>query len=69
MANDKRKGRKREYTHSPWSGKAYEQAPSEDDLANESMQVLNGNAAISKARRLESMDSFIERYKAQHGIQ
>ena len=63
-----RNTKKTDYTHSPWSGKAYEQAPSVDELTKESQAVLQSHPTISKAIRLESMDKFIAEYKAKNGI-
>ena len=61
----KRKNQRQEYTQSPWGGKAYEHAPSIDELAKESMDGLRRHPSISKAMRLEAMDRFIEAYKAK----
>jgi hypothetical protein len=60
------KTKKREYKRSPWSGKAYEQPPTADELTAESKAVLQRNPAIAKAMSLESMDKFIEAYKTQN---
>lgn len=60
MANQKR----REYTHSPWSGKGYEKPPTVEELTRESRDVLKRNPVISKAMGLDAMGRFIAAHKA-----
>lgn len=57
---------KTNYTHSPWSGKAYKGRPTADSLTKESQSILQRHPSISKAIRADAMSDFIAKYKAQH---
>jgi hypothetical protein len=55
--------RSKQYTHSPWSGAAYEHPPTVDELIRESKDVLRRNPAIAKAMSSEAMDELIKTYR------
>lgn len=65
MANTRRRRGKPEYTHSPWSGRAYEHVPTVEELTDEGLTVLKNNPAIAKAMRTDAMDRFIETYRRE----